>query len=350
VLNVTFRDEEAATELPRCATDAEDCVPVTAATDVSIDEFRLLAASARLADDCGPLLTVDGLDPTDATLLAELRQLLGAEPCVVLGLDVIATTAEERSTIEATLTSAPTASISAAVLLRGGMGTVDERLAAESSVYSLLQAGPEFAAWRTRWATKNQRATNQQTEPAMPVLTHRDDTTLRVTLNRPTHGNAVNRDLRDGLCEALSIALLDPDVAVTLDANGPNFCTGGDLDEFGMFPDPSTSHVLRLQRSPARMLSRLSNRMCTYVHGTCAGSGIEFAAFSHRVIARPDTTFLLPELALGLVPGAGGTVSIVDRIGASRTLWMLLTGQHLDVSTALTWGLIDGIESEGTPP
>ena len=314
---------------------------------MSIDEFRLLAGSAHLADDCGPLVSIDDLDQTDDVLLRDLRQLLGAEPCIVLGLDVHAATAEERATIEATVAAAPKASISAAVLLRGGTGTTDERLAKESAVYSLLQAGPEFAAWRATWAARTRRAATHETKSEPPVLSHRDDTTLHVTLNRPTHGNAVSRALRDGLCEALSVALLDPDVMVTLDANGRNFCTGGDLDEFGSFPDPSTSHLLRLQRSPARMLSRLSNRLCTYVHGTCAGSGIEFAAFSHRVIARPGSTFLLPELALGLVPGAGGTVSIVDRIGAQRTLWMLLTGHRIDVSTALDWGLIDAIEPEG---
>ncbi len=323
---------------------------MSAAIRISIDEFRLLAASARLADDCGPLLAIDDLDQADHAHHAELRRLLGAEPCIVIGLDVIAATADERATIEATVAAVPNASISAAVLLRSATGTTDERLAKESSVYSLLQAGPEFAAWRTSWAARPPRATTRDTEPEPAVRSHRDDTTLHIRLNRPTHGNAVNRALRDGLCEALGVPLLDRDVTVTMTANGPNFCTGGDLDEFGTFPDPSTSHLLRLQRSPARMLSRLSNRLCTYVHGTCAGSGIEFAAFSHRVIARPGTTFLLPELALGLVPGAGGTVSIVDRIGAQRTLWMLLTGHRIEASTALTWGLIDAIETEGITP
>ena len=70
---------------------------------MSIDEFRLLAGSAHLADDCGPLVSIDDLDQTDDVLLRDLRQLLGAEPCIVLGLDVHAATAEERATIEATI-------------------------------------------------------------------------------------------------------------------------------------------------------------------------------------------------------------------------------------------------------
>jgi enoyl-CoA hydratase/carnithine racemase len=74
------------------------------------------------------------------------------------------------------------------------------------------------------------------------------------------------------------------------------------------------------------------------------GAGIELPAFVGRIVAAPGTAFRLPEIGMGLIPGAGGTVSIPRRIGRWRTLWLALTGDALDVPTALSWGLIDAIE------
>src|SRR5262249_51711819 len=125
--------------------------------------------------------------------------------------------------------------------------------------------------------------------------------------------------------------------------NGPSFCSGGDLDEFGTRPDPATAHRTRLTRSPARLLWRLRDRTGCTIHGACLGAGIELAAVAGRVQARPGTRFALPELGLGLVPGAGGTVSLPRRIGRHRTAWLALTTASIDVATALDWGLIDEI-------
>ena len=70
--------------------------------------------------------------------------------------------------------------------------------------------------------------------------------------------------------------------------------------------------------------------MTARVHGPSVGSGVELAAFAGRVVAAPDATFALPEVAMGLVPGAGGTVSIPARIGRHRTAWLALTGERID--------------------
>ena len=78
-----------------------------------------------------------------------------------------------------------------------------------------------------------------------------------MTLNRPRRHNAVTSALRDGLAEALTLALVDTSiVTVRLRGAGASFCSGGDLDEFGSFPDPATAHVTRLTRSPARHRAR----------------------------------------------------------------------------------------------
>jgi len=80
-----------------------------------------------------------------------------------------------------------------------------------------------------------------------------------------------------------------------------------------------------------------------YVHGACVGAGIELAAFAGRVVATPDTRCRLPEVSLGLVPGAGGTVSIPRRIGRQRTAWLGLGGAELEATRAAQWGLVDEI-------
>jgi enoyl-CoA hydratase/carnithine racemase len=74
------------------------------------------------------------------------------------------------------------------------------------------------------------------------------------------------------------------------------------------------------------------------------GAGIELPAFARSVTAASGTFFLLPEVAMGLVPGAGGTVSIPLRIGRQRTAQWALSVERLDVDTALRWGLIDAID------
>ena len=82
------------------------------------------------------------------------------------------------------------------------------------------------------------------------------------------------------------------------------------------------------------------------VHGQVLGSGLEMAAFCGRVVCRPGATLGLPELSLGLIPGAGGTVSITRRIGRWRTAYLVLSGQTIDPQTALDWGLVDALTTE----
>ena len=87
------------------------------------------------------------------------------------------------------------------------------------------------------------------------------------------------------------------------------------------------------------------------MHGATLGGGLELAAFAGHVVAHPDTLLGLPEIGLGLIPGAGGTVSLTRRIGRQRTAALGLTGRSIDAPTALRWGAIDAIsESVGPPP
>jgi hypothetical protein len=217
--------------------------------------------------------------------------------------------------------------------------TVTAGLEAESLVYSSLQAGPEFQAWRAATPVKPKQP---NAEPA--VLIERVGDELRVTLNRPERRNALGVDVRDGLLDAFAVAHADDALRVVVTGNGPSFCAGGDLDEFGTFPSPEEAHVIRLQTSIGAAIDAIKERVEFRVHGACYGSGIELPAFASRVVAHPDTTFALPEISLGLIPGAGGTVSMTARIGVDRMRELGLSRRPIDAQTALAWGLIDAIE------
>ncbi len=131
---------------------------------------------------------------------------------------------------------------------------------------------------------------------------------------------------------------------------GPSFCSGGDLDEFGSFDSPADAHLVRLLRSAGQLISMLGIRARTHLHGAAMGAGIELPAFGDIVMAKPSTTIALPEITLGLVPGAGGTVSLPRRIGRHRTAWLALTGAHIDAQTAFEWGLVDEITEDDLGP
>jgi enoyl-CoA hydratase/carnithine racemase len=176
------------------------------------------------------------------------------------------------------------------------------------------------------------------------VIVERDGSVIRMTLSRPHVHNAFSRRMRDELTDALTVVQADPSVQqVELRGAGPSFCSGGDLAEFGSFPDPATAHLVRLTRSAARAMAQVADRVHVHLHGSCIGAGIELPAFAGRVTADPATVIGLPEVALGLIPGAGGTVSIPRRAGRQRAAWLALTGERIDAATALAWGLVDEI-------
>ncbi|MFN8032488.1 MAG: enoyl-CoA hydratase/isomerase family protein [Mycobacterium sp.] len=212
----------------------------------------------------------------------------------------------------------------------------------ESLAYSTLQSGPEFARWLA------ERGPARLPDIPDPMVAERDGGTMRIMFNRPQRHNAFSTDARALLLEALTVALLDDTVTeVVLGGHGPSFCSGGDLGEFGTFSDPASAHLARTRHSPALALDELTRRLGRHcraeIHGRVLGSGLEMAAFCGWVSCRPDTVLGLPELGLGLIPGAGGTLSITRRIGRWRTAYLVLSGRIIDPATALAWGLVDEI-------
>ena len=256
--------------------------------------------------------------------------------CLVEVDDVAATVA----TIEARAAQAPRATVALDGLLRlTEVADTESGVVAESFAYSMLLASPEFGAWRSRTPRRAAAVTGD------PVRVSRtDDHRLEIVLDRPGRGNAFSSDLRAALVEAFRLAALDPSVVgVRLSGVGRHFSTGGDLDEFGTAPDPGAAHAIRLDQSAGLAVHRVAERTEVHLQGRCIGAGIEVPAFAGRVVAAPHTTFQLPELGFGLVPGAGGTVSVARRIGRWRTAYLVLSGAELDVPTALAWGLVDAV-------
>ena len=246
----------------------------------------------------------------------------------------------EARALAAMAARAPQAAVVLGQVLRASEGLpVTSALDMESFAYSMLLDGPEFRRWL------GGRPQRPLPDPVPePVLIRRDGDRLLVTLNRPERRNAYGRHLRDALADALRVALLDRSVErVVLDGAGPAFCSGGDLAEFGTAPDLVTAHFVRTLGGAGRLVSELKDRVEVHLHGSCVGAGVELPAFAGTVIAAAGTTFTLPEVGMGLLPGAGGTVSIPRRVGRWRTLYMALTGRPLDVATALAWGLVDRV-------
>jgi enoyl-CoA hydratase/carnithine racemase len=310
--------------------------------------------------DPGALDRYSALGP-ESPLLVDLRDAdpaawtgagaLGTLPCPSVawvgpggqapGFDVVVESEAALRQAAETIRRNPLASLALVQLLRLNEGrSLHEGLVAESLVYSTLQSGPEFLEWLAARPTAKRRPAPEG--PAVRAV--REGDVLHLTLNRPAKRNAFSAEMRDALCEGLVVALADESIArVLLRGEGPCFCSGGDLDEFGTLPDPASAHAIRTTRNPGRLLSACAERVRARVHGACVGAGIELPAFAAHVSASADASFRLPEVSMGLVPGAGGTASLTRRIGRQRTAWMALSGEAVDAGTALAWGLVDEI-------
>ena len=208
---------------------------------------------------------------------------------------------------------------------------------AESMAYSTLLGGGGFAAWR------RSRPRRHRPPSVDAARLERRGQVLHVVLDRPCCRNALDASARAALSAALDVAIADPQLSVELSGEGPDFCAGGDLDEFGSATDLAAAHVLRLEHGPAPRMRAVADRTSVVMHGNCIGAGVELAAFARRVTAAPGARFRLPEVGMGLIPGAGGTVSVPRRIGRWRAAWWMLTGAELGLDTAADWGLVDEV-------
>jgi 3-hydroxyacyl-CoA dehydrogenase len=162
-----------------------------------------------------------------------------------------------------------------------------------------------------------------------------------LTLNSPPV-NALSSSVREGLSLGIKDAIQDNNVeAIVLICEGRTFIAGADISEFGKIPKgPSLFEVQEgIENSPKPIIAA--------IHGTALGGGLEVALTCHYRIAVPSAKCGLPEVSLGLLPGAGGTQRLPRLVGVEQALKMVTTGIHLPSDKCLKSGLVDEIADEG---
>lgn len=268
-----------------------------------------------------------------------------AYPPLQQACDVVLGDAAQAEPLLANVRRAPLAAMTLVQLLRATAHmSVEQGLLMESLAYATLQGGPDCRRWLDRQGAPHQRERRFHGDSGPAVLMERRGTHLDIRLNRPSRRNALSVEMRDALYAALEFVVVDASIATArISGNGPCFSSGGDLGEFGTAPDPATGHAVRSLRFPASVLLECVERVEFSVHGACVGAGVELPAFSRRVHARPDAYFQLPEIGFGLIPGAGGCISLPRRIGRQRTAYMALSAVRVGARRALEWGLVDSI-------
>ncbi|AXA70399.1 3-hydroxyacyl-CoA dehydrogenase [Achromobacter insolitus] len=173
--------------------------------------------------------------------------------------------------------------------------------------------------------------------------TRRYDDILVVTIDHPPV-NALSAAVRGDLARVIREAQADPQVrAVLLMGAGKNFIAGADIREFGKPPQapilPEVCNQIEASAKP----------VVAVLHGAALGGGLEIAMAAHYRVALEGAKLGLPEVNLGLLPGAGGTQRAPRLMGAQASLDLMLTGKHLSARAALEAGLVDTLSSDADP-
>ncbi|MFZ4606788.1 MAG: 3-hydroxyacyl-CoA dehydrogenase NAD-binding domain-containing protein [Caulobacter sp.] len=162
-----------------------------------------------------------------------------------------------------------------------------------------------------------------------------------VTLNSPPV-NALSANVRDGLFEGFKAAIADDSVkAIVLICAGRTFIAGADISEFGGASKGASLFDVQnmMENSPKAVIAA--------IHGTALGGGLEVALTAHYRVAVPSAKCGLPEVNLGLLPGAGGTQRLPRIVGAEKALEMMTSGAHVPAKECLAMGLVDSMAEEG---
>jgi 3-hydroxyacyl-CoA dehydrogenase len=162
-----------------------------------------------------------------------------------------------------------------------------------------------------------------------------------VTLNSPPV-NALSANVRDGLVEGFRQAKADPSVkAIVLICEGKTFIAGADISEFG--GQMKGASLFDVQKE----IEESAVPVVAAIHGTALGGGLEVALCAHYRVAVPSAKCGLPEVNIGLLPGAGGTQRLPRIAGVEKALEMVTSGQHVPAKQCLDMGLVDELAPEG---
>lgn len=170
---------------------------------------------------------------------------------------------------------------------------------------------------------------------SLPVTFRRDGDVMVVTVDNPPV-NALGVDVRRGLVAAIDAAEADTNArAVLIVGAGRNFIAGADIREFGKTPQPPSLPEV------CKRIEDCSKPVVAAIHGAALGGGLEIALSAHYRLAVPSAKLGLPEVALGLIPGSGGTQRTPRLIGVKPAIELMLSGRHANAKEALALGLID---------
>lgn len=173
------------------------------------------------------------------------------------------------------------------------------------------------------------------------IIYRKADGVAYISLNRPWVLNAYNVDMRDELYQVLTAVREDPEVGVAVvGGEGPAFCAGADLTEFGTAPSVTVARAVRWERDVWGTFLSIPKPLIASIHGFCLGSGVEMALLCDIRVASPDAVFGMPEVALGMIPAAGGTQTLPRTLGIPGALELLLTGKRIGAAEALDLGLV----------
>jgi len=162
-----------------------------------------------------------------------------------------------------------------------------------------------------------------------------------ITLNSPPV-NALSASVRDGLAGGMAAAAADAAVkAVVIICEGRTFIAGADITEFGGAQKGAS--LFDVQDA----IEGSSKPVIAAIHGTALGGGLEVALACHYRVAVPSARCGLPEVNLGLLPGAGGTQRLPRIVGVEKALEMMTSGQHVPAKECLAMGLVDELVEEG---
>ncbi|MCC6435772.1 MAG: enoyl-CoA hydratase/isomerase family protein [Acidimicrobiales bacterium] len=175
------------------------------------------------------------------------------------------------------------------------------------------------------------------TELTQSVRMERDGEIAVITVDNPPV-NALSFHVRQGILDGMNAAAADPEIeAVVLICAGRTFIAGADITEFSKPPQPPS-----LQGAQDAM-ENCTKPVVAAIHGTALGGGLEVAMCAHFRVASPSAKFGLPEVKLGLLPGAGGTQRLPRVTGVAKALEMMTSGDPIGSGEALDCGLVDEV-------
>jgi enoyl-CoA hydratase/carnithine racemase len=175
------------------------------------------------------------------------------------------------------------------------------------------------------------------------VLVAREGVLARITLNRPDKRNALSLELMEELLDALDTLGADPDVrAVVIEGAGVAFSAGHDLSEMVGRDLPFYQRLFDVCTELMEKIHRLPQPVIAKVHGIATAAGCQLVAACDLAVAADDARFATPGVKIGLFCSTP-MVPLSRAIGRKRALEMLLTGELVDASTALEWGLVNRV-------